>query len=607
MDNVINKGFKYKLIVLLGMVITGSIYVYPFFASNTSSDFPATLPGFVGNYDGTFYLLRLKSVLAGDTQLSCVIDPHLANSESIYPNTLEVLWGGILKIFLETDIISAAKATYFFLPSIIFLLFFLGFYSLSRSFLLSLGFALWASIEPGAYYWKPITFVRTDPLLYFRYANPLLISIPMILTLVLMFELFRPIKTELKKLTLLLCASLLSFSSLFLSIAYYWSLLCVGIGFYFMLSLIQKDRRQVFISGTFVALGLFLGIREVMAISQFFSDPLSAEVMNRIGVKSISTGPEFLLHKSMIFTFIIYQIVCWKSHDWKWRFFTSFTCAGWLVLNQDLITGEDAEFFHYFRPLGVIYAFILFDIVHRILTRVKERLHYPNLRWVGVILCVLIILRGFNGAEKIKKDTEEPTSFAYKVHHLDKTLHFLKNLSDQNRGALLMDPDLSLPISLKTSLPIYVVPLIFNCLISDSELFARWGIFFRAYGRSNAEYTSFINTFVEEATLPSWNFGLPQSYKGQKRAHGIASLKPKATACIDSYSKRSMVSFVNDVQIKHGLPRLALSSPSFELDLDALQTSFQVDLLKEVPDEKTKVWLLTPKPKTQSPSPTLEL
>lgn len=565
------------LFLCLGALVIGLFHVAPNLLSRTSSHFPA-----VPHRDEAHYLIRLKAALAGDSTLSCPLDPALGNQRTFIPSSLERAWAQVLRPFVGTDAAAAFKASYFVLPALAFAAMAALLALLTRNFAVGFGVAAWGMLEHGTYYWKPMLFAERDLVLPFlRFLNPMALIVPLLVAL------YALVRAERSKGAAWLLIGAITMGSLFFTQVFYWSwfvgTLCVAA----VIALAQRDRSGAWRLGALAALGtVFAGI-EVWRSLALRADPLVSEVLHRLALSLSSHKAHFLFHKGLIVTFVLYQWACRKRRDQAWRLLTAGMIAGYLLLNQPLLTGVSSQEHHYFRPLNVLFIVVVADLLGR----------YWNKR-VAVAFSALALVACGMAAYRVRTlaaDTELAGSYGKSAAEIERTLARMRELSKENGGTVLVDAAYAYAIALRTGLPVYIENYTFHCMISDAELFARWGLLQRAQGRSAAEYGRVLESIVNHE-LPWWIHGVPSDFKGRKDRNWREDKALLAQAVAGRYNERSIESFASELlRSGAGLPKLALSGPAGQLDEHELRRAFSLELLAEVPQERTRLWKLAPK------------
>ena len=117
-------------------------------------------------------------------------------------------------------------------------------------------------------------------------------------------------------------------------------------------------------------------------------DPLLQEVIE-VGLGLDLRTPYFLGHFGLLGTFLLYQALCWKNWDWRWKFCTSGMVCGWILLNQNWISGLYYQEHHYFRPLMLLYLSVLGDSIQRIARLMPAKSKKPAFVPFGVGLFLI--------------------------------------------------------------------------------------------------------------------------------------------------------------------------------------------------------------------------
>ncbi len=587
--------FKRTLALLLLAAAITLLYNWPRWSAPGAGTFPVVASG-----DGAFYAWRIQTALKGvDPNLSCAEDASLRGPVTWMPWVEDQLWTSLLRPFCGTDLTRALNLTYAVLPALIFVLLVTMLNALTANFNLSLLVAFAGMTMPGFYFWKPFlppgrlaTLPWFDSLPFFRFANPLLRSVTTIAALGGIFTWLRRIESGSppgKRMTAL-TAVLLSLP--FYSQVFYWSQLMGTLGLYAALSFARGERK---IAGKLMILmsaALALGCPQLIRSLGASSDSLVLESLHRVGLMLKIRQPYFLWHAGILGTFVLYQLIAWKRRDWRWKFCTSTMVCGWLVLNQNLVTGIYNQEHHYFRPLTVIYICVIGDLTARLIERWRRREsagRYTAPAFAATLAALL--LHGAAMSNRVAQGAAAPRELLASANRIPRTLAYLKQVPTAAGLAALVDPDLAYVVGVGSGLSVYVYDYTHQCIIPDDELFDRWALLGRAFGFRSADFAR-VRDLALPGNLPWWLFGLPATYAGARDRNQVEDRVAMLGAWNLAYDSSKLDDLVAKLRARRGLPGILIESPGFALDRAALEKHFRLEPLISVPEEQTAVWRL---------------
>lgn len=563
---------------------------------------PRSKGGFpvVSGSDGAYYTLRLKTALEGDPVISCPFDPHLRSFSTFIPSFMENTWASVLRPFVGTDISLAMTITYLTLPAVLFVLLVGFLYLIFSNGWLALILGFWGVLEGGTYFWKPFLLGIPDPsepLPYFRYANPMLFQIPYLLAFGGLLHLFQ---TQEKRgqhgphpwLTL----GVIGTGGLLFYVQVYYSVIFMTtLGIFAAISAFRNSWNRVRLILVVIFGALIIGAPELIQGINLLVAPGILDVVHRIGCLIRSRNPYFMLHKGLIITFVVYQILCWKRWTPRWKILTSSMLAGYGCLNQSIITGLSSHDHHYFRPLMVTYIFVVADIfVHVFQLWPKILLRRRLLIVSGCLVCILISAKAAYLNLNIIHHKFQPGVRALRATQFKETVAAIQNIPAEEKGAILANPDYTYIIEILGNARVFIDEYFYHCITSDDLLFRRWALLRKIYGWNQTTLTSFLRDFVDKSNLNYWLYGLPATYLGQKNSYTAEEKDRRIDEWAAAYKNASATELLKFEMLQGTAPRYVLASPHYEPDLALLQKSFKMHLVFESTEEKTKLWRLDP-------------
>ena len=543
----------------------------------------------VSGGDGAFYALRLKAALEGDRVLSCVQDPSLARKTMLSQQLIEVAWASLLRPFVGNDVGAAIKVTYCLLPLILFWLYFLFLrISFGKTPLLSV-LALWALLEPGTYGWKPLSFdlYFAEPFPYSRFVNPLLFQVFFVGALCAVADLARrtgPIRSWIILLTGL-CIGMLFYTPV-----YDCEILGVTLFLFACISAVKGEPRKAIPVLSAALIGLAIGSPVVLNALRVAKTPELLELLHRSGMVVSNHHPYFLFHKAFWATFISYQLFYWRRpKDWLWQLGTAGMLAGYLCLNQNIITGLSSQDHHFFRPMMAIYVFVVADIGTKIWPALCEKIGAWGRVGLPIALCALITCKAAWTNMETSNAAETKWGFLQAGGTFEQTVHEMAKVPPEFRGLMLEDQNLSYLTAVRSGIPIYVNDYLSICAISDQQVFFRWSLYMKSFGRSPVEVEDFLTRFIRASNLPWWLYGMPDTYLGPRDRYSDKIYADRARSWVTAYSSLSVSDLLKQV---NQMPRLILESPGYRLDQSGFGSFVRLKILFEVPQEGTRLWLI---------------
>ena len=563
------------------------------------TDFPT-----ISGADGAYYTLRLKTALQGDSVISCPFDPHLKSFSTFIPSFMEASWASVLKFFVGTDVKTAITVTYLTLPVFIYSLLTLFLHLIFGNGWLALILAYWGMLEDGIYFWKPFslgTIDLSEPLPYFRYANPQLFQIPFILAFGSFFYLVQIHEKKKERLKADSQSWLVLLVTCAIGLLFYVQIYYATYFFVFLVTFgalcVYRNNwvlARIVIVVSFGA--LLIGTPEIVRGMNLLVAPGILDIVHRIGLLIRNRMPYFLLHKGFLFTFVLYQYVYWNRWNTRWKVLSSAMVAGYFCLNQSVVTGLSSHDHHYFRPLMVPYVFVVADMIQSMFRRWPHWFQNKKLIILcGIIFCTVLSLKSaWFVMQLVGRNARSDLGSHYQVN-LKETIERIKEIPDRNRSLLLSDPDYTYVFEIFADIPVFIDEYFYHCITSDEELFRRWAILGKTYGWNKAHVNKLLRTFVDEANVSFWLYGLPSSYQGARNSYRPQDQDLRVDTWIEAYDRSSLTDMLKFEILQESPPTYLLESRHFSADLKGLGSVFEAKLVFEVPAEGTRLWRLLPK------------
>ena len=553
----------------------------------------------VSSIDGAYYFLRLKTALQGDPIISCPFDANLKSSQTFIPSMMEDLWAAAIRPFTGTNIRSAIIITYIVLPASLFclLVFFLTLVFHQPALAILVGF--WGMTSGAVLYWKPFLFFTSipldEPLPYFRYANPMLLQIPFLLTFGTSFYYFNSIeKRGVGHVPNWLFGAVFGLVGLLFYVQMFYAVYFMVTLFIFILLSGWHGKRSVLQLGMGVLLaGGLLGLPELIKNVHILSTPGVFEVVHRIGCLVENQTPYYLFHKGLWTTFLVYQVLSWKHWNLRWAFLTASMIGGYVCLNQTAISGLSSHDHHYFRPMMISYVFVVMDCLVRFFEQYPKTTGRRLVVVSASALVVLILTVNASLALVSSVRTQgAPPQSPLEKPGLQQTLAHIKKLPDSDKNLMLADPTLTYFLEILGDATVYINQYFYHCIMPDEALFSRWALLGKFRGWTQRDVTLMLDDFIKKLSVTFWLYGLPEQYTGPKNRYSEEDLQKRAEVWASTYTSRKIEDLILEKRFKGALPNTALITPQFPLKLELLQKFFRMKLLFQVPEEGTQLWKL---------------
>ncbi len=579
-------------LILALLVLVVAVYSLVPLLSRSQGMFPI-----LSGADGAYYALRLKTALEGDVVISCPFDPSLRSSQTFIPNLMESTWANLIRPWVGTDMSLAMAVTYTVLPVCIFLLFIFFLNLVFQDLALAGWVSFWGVLDPSIYYWKPFLVSQVDPsepLAYFRYANPMLFQIPFIVAFGSAFHYLLVNRKKMENLlswqvglTLVCTGGLLFYVQVFYA-TFFFGLMVI----YSLISAL-KGKWQSALATALIVVGMtIIGFPEIFKNLSLFVSPIVPEVIYRIGCLVKHRHPYFLFHKGLIGTFIFYQFISWRHWNVRWKFLTASMIAGFVCLNQNLITGLTSQDQHYFRALMVPYVFTMTDIWLRLQDKIKNERIKLILKVCVMTAIVFCFFRGGFKVIKLIQEVPRNADGEYVSRRILKTVQLVKEKVQDPEGLVLANPTFTYDLEILSNVHVYIDDYFYHCIISDDLLFKRWLMLGKSFGWSRDQVSQRLNDFIHSTQLPYWFFGLPNSYTGVRNEYTDENKQSRIQQWLDAYMQSDFAELLQFENKIRSLPRYLLETPGFKANLDLLQKYFILRSLGEVPEEHTRLWEL---------------
>lgn len=340
------------------------------------------------------YLARIKEVYNGHYKISSLLAEGKDFPYSVLPLGENIM--GVAGRVLHLGIGDVMMLFRFVGPVLLFFLIYFLVFSITsghkKSAILAPIVIILASnlISEPQELWQMIngSFSRVSFLIYARPVNPQISSLFLFGFLYSFWKL--DLKTQLnKKRYLYYCILLFGLS--FYVYPFTWSFLLVFLFIYTAILLIKKEKSQakrgilILLAGLIIAIPYFINVCELISHQSY-------QVLKDI--QGMHESREFIFSKLLlIIFFILLFLKSQRGQKFFWYFF-ALGLTGFIVINQQVITGQKIwpGHYHYYiiKPLAIIIGVVFLMFIFRRLSFVKKKLIYT------LLVIIIIFVSFFN-------------------------------------------------------------------------------------------------------------------------------------------------------------------------------------------------------------------
>lgn len=340
---------EHHLIIILGflltLVISAPVIVFPFITKDTYRGINIVPFG----TDSHFYLSRAKEALEGNSLGSPFLREGKSEQDTFFMYNERVLAAPLRLLGLadSVNIVTVYNIYNFIGVFVLILLIYFFVFQLSRNKLLAVTAAIFAI---GGYHIVYRQFLYTDLNIYGRPMFPYVSSLAFFLYLNLLTLWFKT-RRRLYKL-----AAALAFGALFYVYIFAWTFALALNGALFLLFLLKRESALVKALMFITGLGILLGAYNLVQMFILFHSDIGAQISYFHWSVSARSSVFSKIGAAMlaVFAFFSYK----KRNDSNRIFILALILAGWIALNQQIITGRVVEIGHYYWyfivPLSII-------------------------------------------------------------------------------------------------------------------------------------------------------------------------------------------------------------------------------------------------------------
>lgn len=424
-------------------------------------------------------------------------------------------------------------------------------------------------LEPGAYYYKPLYYLTSfavgfpQPvelrLLYARFINPLLLIIPFLIA----FRCLIPCVVRPRAATAV--AAGLAIGLNFYVEPYYATYLLAWVAVALLLYLRDPMVRRT--------LALVLLVAALTASPAFVQNAqkfqgVGLEVVTRYGGGLHTRSSAFLLHKGVILTMLVFAL-CYRGPTHVYRLLLSAMLAGFVLLNQQLLTGREILNYHYNYVNAMVSLCGLVAVAHDRLKFAAQRISglRPE-RWVrfaGATVLVWLVANGlvlqsrFYDAHMRPSARTEDQFPSNRRDRFERTIAWI-NSSAPKDAVFLADPLVAFVIPVYTHANAFLDPDLYDdatAAMSDEELFERYMIHMKMRGMTPAEVFDMVKAPPYVPFL-SWKFGRTLAMKSKYQFDQAESFEEILTSNALAHDYVAAFSEFSGEMVKQGLKNYRL-------------------------------------------------
>lgn len=332
--------------LLMSFLVSAPVILFPLFAG---SEYKGIDLAHFGT-DEYYYLSRGKEVLEGHNLGQPILKEgkDLQDPTFTYAEKLSLLPFKMLGIGEKVNIATIYNIYNFVGVFILILLVYALVLLMGGNRLLGIAAAIFMVGGYSIIYNKGLFF--DDFNAYGRSIYPYMSSVPFFGFLI---ALYQSLKTGKK---VLIIVSGLLFGLLFYVYLYAWTFGLSVLGALFLIYIFKKDWRNLKTVTAIAIAGIFIGSFIIFGLAKFFTSPMGEQLS--YFYHSVLSH-QFIMSKVGLATLILFVIFSYKkTADQNRLFILSIIIAGWVALNQQIITGKLIQYGHYYWyfvvPLSII-------------------------------------------------------------------------------------------------------------------------------------------------------------------------------------------------------------------------------------------------------------
>lgn len=464
------------------------------------------------------YVARVREVLDGYWRpVDQYIWEHKANPPVLPWATEMVL--GLATLVAGADVDAMLITVRFVAPAMVTVLLFAFLRLLTESAGWAIAGTALILLEPGSYFVKPFAYAtrllleRPGPdemaLFYTRFHNPLVLIIPFLVAVVAVYRVaVEPTRGR-------VAAAGVALGLNVYSQVFYWAYLYGGLSFLTLAHARDARRRNAMIA--MGVIGLVVGgfaIAEQLIAS---ATTPRGDLLPRIGVMLRTHEPLYLLPKAFLAVALLFATL-FPRRDPRYVFLLSFMAAGYVLLNQNVVTGREIQNYHFNYANAVIAMSALVVLVQAGVAALARRV--PAAPWprIGLVaLAVLLVwltanalgLQARSYAGHARTDSLRDGAYPSNLkRHFTRTLEWISRNTPID-SVFLAEPALALLIPVYTHGNVFLDPLQEDhgiTMISEDELFERWVVYMKLQGLDAGGVFERVR-YREPMTIPGWPYG----------------------------------------------------------------------------------------------------
>lgn len=401
-------------------------------------------------------------------------------------------------------------------------------------------------LDPGAYFYKPVYYITSlttgfPPaielrLLYARFINPILLIIPFLIGFRCLIWIVAKPRAAIG------VAAGVAIGLNFYIEPYYATYL--GAWTVVLLSFYLRDPAVRWVLAVAaIAAVLIASPALIQNASKFQGQAL--EVVQRYGGGLQTRSSPYLFHKGAIVSALLFAVF-YKGRPATYRVLLTGMIGGFLLLNQQLMTGRDILNYHYNYANAIVSLCGLVALTHDRLGFVARRMHRPPpQRWLSVAGATAMIWLVVNGFVMQYRFYDASMGGAGTVaafpsnsrDRFEQTIAWINSRAAKD-SVFLADAQVAYVVPVYTHANAFLNPNQFDdaaAAMSDEELFERYMIHMKLRQMKPAEVFDMVKA-PPNMPFPSWKFGRTATMKSKypfDRADSFSAILTSNTLALE--------------------------------------------------------------------------
>jgi hypothetical protein len=378
-------------------------------------------------------------------------------------------------------------------------------------------------LDPGAYYYKPAYYITSllagFPLAselhlsYARFINPILLIIPFLIGFRCLIWVVAQPRPAIG------VAAGVAIGLNFYIEPYYATYLGAWTALLLCFYLRDPAARRAIAVAAIVAVVI---ASPVLLQNAFRFQGLGLEVVQRYGGGLQTRSSPYLFHKGAIISALLFAVF-YKGRPETYRVLLSGMIGGFLLLNQQLVTGREILNYHYNYANAIVSLSGLVALTHDRLGFASRWMRRPlPQRWItvaGATAMIWLVVNGFVMQYRFYDASMSGvgTVAAFRSNSRDRFEHTIAWINSQapKDSVFLADPHVAFVVPVYTHANAFLNPNLVDdgaAAMSDEELFERYMIHLKLREMTPAEVFDMVKA-PPNVPFPSWKFGRTPAMK----------------------------------------------------------------------------------------------